>query len=32
MAKFRIGDKVRVREDLIGGEKYGGLYCNKEME
>ena len=37
--KYKVGDKVRVRTDLVGGEVYGGLlfpdsmteYCGKEM-
>jgi hypothetical protein len=28
--KYKIGDKVRVREDLEAGKDYG-FYCNKEM-
>jgi hypothetical protein len=31
MAKYKIGDKVKIREDLEGGEHYGGVYCNTEM-
>ncbi len=23
--KYKVGDKVRVRTDLVGGEKYGGI-------
>lgn len=25
--KFKVGDKVKVREGLIAGEYYGGVYC-----
>jgi hypothetical protein len=31
MAKYKIGDKVRIREDLKGGERYNDVYCNDEM-
>lgn len=31
MAKYKIGDKVKVREDLKGGENYNDVYCNDEM-
>lgn len=31
MAKYKIGDKVKIKEDLQGGERYNGVYCNDEM-
>lgn len=31
MAKYKIGDKVKIREDLESGKHYGGVYCNTEM-
>ena len=31
MAKYKIGDKVRIREDLKGGKRYNDVYCNDEM-
>lgn len=31
MAKYKIGDKVKVRDDLKGGERYNDVYCNDEM-
>lgn len=30
--KFKVGDKVRVKQDLKSGSHYGGLYFNDEME
>lgn len=30
--KFKVGDKVRVRDDLIGGEQYSGLTFSTLME
>ena len=27
--KFKVGDKVKVRKDLIVDEYYDGIYCNK---
>ena len=30
--KFKVGDKVRVREDLVVDEKYGDLHLTKSME
>jgi hypothetical protein len=29
---YNVGDKVRVRSDLLGGKTYGGVYMNPEME
>lgn len=29
--KFKVGDKVKVREGLIAGEYYGGVYCTNSM-
>lgn len=31
MAKYKIGDKVRIKEDLKGGRYYNNVYCNDEM-
>lgn len=31
MAKYKIGDKVKIKEDLKGGERYNDVYCNDEM-
>lgn len=36
MKVFKIGDKARVRKDLVGGEVYdtctsGGCYCTEMM-
>ena len=31
MMKYKIGDKVKVREDLKAGKDYGGIYCNENM-
>ena len=31
MAKYKIGDKVKIREDLQDGKYYGGTYCNHDM-
>lgn len=31
MAKYKIGDKVKIREDLKGYKYYGGIYCNSDM-
>ena len=28
--KFKVGDKVRVRNGLIGGRYYGGVYCTSD--
>ena len=30
--KYKVGDKVRVRSDLVVGEYYGGLYFHTCME
>ena len=30
--KYKVGDKVRVREDLVVDEKYGDLHLTKSME
>lgn len=30
--KFKVGDKVKVREDLEGNTSYNGLYFNPKME
>lgn len=32
MAKLKVGDKFKVKTDLIGGNIYGGLYFSKNME
>lgn len=32
MAKYNVGDKVVVKSDLEGGNRYGGLYFSTEME
>lgn len=32
MSKFNVGDRVRIKEDLIGGLEYGGLYFSEYME
>lgn len=29
--KFKVGDKVRVREDLVGNCRYSGIHCNYDM-
>ena len=29
--KFKVGDKVRVRKNLIEGRQYGRIYCNADM-
>lgn len=31
MTKYKIGDKVKIREDLEGYEYYGGICCNTDM-
>lgn len=31
-AKYKVGDKVRIKEDLYEGESYGNMYFNDEME
>jgi hypothetical protein len=31
MAKYKIGDKVKIREDLESYEYYGEIYCNSDM-
>ena len=31
MSKFKVGDRVRIREDLEPGTRVDHLYCNKEM-
>lgn len=31
MAKYKIGDKVKIRKDLNKGEYYNGIYCNHDM-
>jgi hypothetical protein len=31
MAKYKIGDKIKIREDLEGYKYYGGIYCNSDM-
>jgi hypothetical protein len=30
--EYSIGDKVRIRKDLRGGEEYKGIYCTFAME
>lgn len=32
MSKFNVGDRVRIKEDLIGGLEYGGVYFSEYME
>ncbi len=29
---FLIGERVKVKDDLVGGLNYGGIYFNKNME
>ena len=29
--KYKIGDKVRIRSDLVAGKEYGGRRCTKSM-
>lgn len=29
--RFKIGDKVRARKNLIEGKQYGYIYCNTDM-
>lgn len=29
--KFKVGDKVRVRQGLVGGRYYSGVYCISDM-
>lgn len=31
MMKYKVGDKVKVREDLQAGKEYNSCYCNEEM-
>lgn len=31
MKKYKVGDKVKIRKDLKGGEYYGEVYCNPHM-
>jgi hypothetical protein len=31
MTTYRVGDAVRIREDLCGCEHYNGLFCNDDM-
>lgn len=31
MATYKIGDKVKIREDLEDYNYYGGIYCNTDM-
>ena len=31
VSKFKVGDQARVREGLIGGRYYGGIYCTSDM-
>lgn len=31
MAKYKIGDKVKIRKDLESYEYYGEIYCNSDM-
>jgi hypothetical protein len=31
MAKYKIGDKIKIREDLEGYKYYGGIFCNSDM-
>lgn len=31
MAKYKVGDKVRVRSDLVLSETYGGAFVTEEM-
>ena len=30
--KYKIGDKVRIRKDLVPGDKYGGVYYVDHMD
>ena len=32
MSKFKVGDKVRLRDGLEAGEKYGGVVFLSDME
>ena len=32
MGKFKTGDKIKIRNDLTIGQKYGGTIFQKEME
>ena len=32
MAKYKVGDKVKIRKDLVVGNKYGGLVCLGHMK
>lgn len=29
--RFKVGDKVKVREGLVGGRYYDGIYCTSDM-
>lgn len=31
MIAYKVGDAVRIREDLCGLEHYNGLFCNEDM-
>lgn len=31
MMKYKVGDKVKIREDLKSGKNYGKVYCNDSM-
>ena len=31
MAKYKIGDKVKIKKDLEGYKYYGGIFCNSNM-
>lgn len=31
VTRFKVGDKVRVRDGLIGGRYYDGIYCTEDM-
>ena len=31
MSRFKVGDKVRVRKDLVGNELYGDVIFTNEM-
>lgn len=32
MAKYNVGDKVKIRHDLRGNKRYEGLFCNSDMK
>lgn len=29
--RFKVGDKVKVKSNLVAGNNYSGVFCNKEM-